>query len=74
MRLPVRSVDQLSEGDLLRVHVDGRPLEVTVSRVYWDPSLGAAHARTVVAHVRPGGYSVTLRDDHTLRRLRPELL
>jgi hypothetical protein len=60
----VASVSDLRVGDRINVTVDGRTYEMTVWRIYNDPSLGWANSLTALAHIRPGGYGVSLRNDN----------
>lgn len=62
--MDVTSTENLQRGDKLLVTVDGREYEMTVNVTYTDQSIAQANARTVLAHIRPGGYSVTLRNDN----------
>lgn len=54
----------MDKGSEITVTVEGRTYEMTVAYAYSDNSIARANARTVVAWIRPGGYSVTLRNDN----------
>lgn len=60
----VTSTERMQRGDKITVTVDGRIHEMTVNFIYDDQSIAQANSRTVLAHIRPGGYSVTLRNDN----------
>lgn len=60
----VGSAEMLSRGDKITVTVDGKDYDMTVNVVYNDQSLAFFNSRTVLAHIRPGGYSVSLRNDN----------
>lgn len=62
--MTVMRAEALAVGDTVEVTVSGRTYPMTISMVYTDPSIGAANARTAIAHIRPGGYSVALRNDN----------
>ena len=59
----VRTVEALSFGNsIVFQRRDEKPLDMTVSFIYTDWSKGASSARTVQAHIRPGGYGVSIDD------------
>lgn len=59
----VTSTEQLSTGDAVTVTVDGRDHTMVVSRIYTDPSIGAANARTATVSLGPGRWSFEVRND-----------
>ena len=66
----VRTTSDLEVGDEIVVEAWGRgPHHMTVSGIYNDRSKAAHNARTVMAHIRPGGYSITFDDMHLAERI-----
>jgi hypothetical protein len=61
----VTSTERLKIGDRIMVKSDGgNDNEMTVWRTYHDQSIGRANSFTVMAHIRPGGYGVSLHNDN----------
>lgn len=67
----IRTTSSLQVGDQIVVIPQGRQLghAMTVTRIYTDQSKAAHNSRTVVAHIRPGGYSITFDDMHLAERI-----
>ena len=63
---------RLNVGDKVMITEDGRDYEMTVSRIYDDPTIGLANRHTVTLSIRPGGWSTVVRPDTAEKsRLRP---
>ena len=61
----VTSTERLRVGDRIMIRTDsGNDRGMTVWRIYRDQSIGYANSLTVMAHIRPGGYGVSLRNDN----------